>query len=157
MVGRKSQSGSENQCLDVWPSNYDGQDRLSQPHLSRLHQWGVFDVRRHAFGIICIIFRASALTMLLFTHTSVGVGEASALREEPAAAKPIVFVANSALLSSAPFFLEFFQAFQTFGQFLAETFRNVTRSRLLICPTLHHALVHASNRSLGDFQMFYQL
>ncbi|PMD18642.1 hypothetical protein NA56DRAFT_706555 [Hyaloscypha hepaticicola] len=82
--------------------------------------------------------------MLLFALTLVGV-------EGPTAAKPIEFVANSASLSSAPF-LEFFWAFQTFEQFLAETLRDAPRSRLLLCPALHYALAHVSNNSLRDLQ-----
>jgi hypothetical protein len=70
---------------------------VSQPHLSRLHQCRVFDVKRHASEILCRIFRASAPTMLLFAHTSVSV---SSPTRELEAAKPIDFVAKLASLSS---------------------------------------------------------
>jgi hypothetical protein len=129
VVGRKSQSGSENQCRDVWSSNFDGQDRLrlSQPHLSRLHQWGLFDMRRHAFEILCMIFRASALTMLLLAHKRrrrKGVRIANRSRSfwptrgASSSRVDIDLFANSALLSSARSFYNSFKLSKHLCNFL---------------------------------------
>jgi hypothetical protein len=108
--------------------------------------------------------------MLLLAHTSVGIEKASASRieadrfrqrDKPASAKPVPFRPQSCItyfslvFFFAPF--KFLKLSKHLSNFLAERLRNVPRSRLLLCHTLHHALVHVSSSSLRDFQVSYQL
>jgi hypothetical protein len=161
VVGRKSQSGSENQCRDVWSSNFDGQDRLrlSQPHLSRLHQWGLFDMRRHAFEILCMIFRASALTMLLLTHKRrrrKGVRIANRSRSfwptRGASSRRVISISSPILHYLVQLvLLTILLSFPNICAISCRDFRHVPRSRLLICPYTASCTRASKQLRSGDF------